>query len=159
MLFPGIWVLNHKMLFSSQIASPIVSSPCRPSMSGLHLAKRSREHRKMDLQRDFTVASPAEFIARFGGTRVIEKVSACFCHAWLLLRVHPWAASIWSCHPLGFTLPWKPCTAVPWCFQLLCSHACSSDAPGPAGPDCQQWHCCCQMHAFHPPLGLRDVPK
>ncbi|XP_042685096.1 acetyl-CoA carboxylase 2 isoform X1 [Centrocercus urophasianus] len=46
----------------------------RPSMSGLHLAKRSREHRKMDLQRDFTVASPAEFIARFGGTRVIEKV-------------------------------------------------------------------------------------
>ncbi|KAK2522859.1 Acacb [Columba guinea] len=46
----------------------------RPSMSGLHLAKRAREHRKMDLQRDFTVASPAEFVTRFGGTRVIEKV-------------------------------------------------------------------------------------
>ncbi|OXB62162.1 hypothetical protein ASZ78_015344 [Callipepla squamata] len=46
----------------------------RPSMSGLHLTKRGREHRKMDLQRDFTVASPAEFIARFGGNRVIEKV-------------------------------------------------------------------------------------
>lgn len=28
----------------------------------------------MDLQRDFTVASPAEFVTRFGGNRVIEKV-------------------------------------------------------------------------------------
>ncbi|XP_068268578.1 acetyl-CoA carboxylase 2 isoform X2 [Nyctibius grandis] len=46
----------------------------RPSMSGLHLARRGREHRKMDLQRDFTVASPAEFVTRFGGNRVIEKV-------------------------------------------------------------------------------------
>ncbi|KAM9625723.1 acetyl-CoA carboxylase 2 isoform 2-T2 [Morphnus guianensis] len=46
----------------------------RPSMSGLHLAKRGREHRKMDLQRDFTVASPAEFVTCFGGNRVIEKV-------------------------------------------------------------------------------------
>lgn len=44
-------------------------------MSGLHLAKRGREHRKMDLQRDFTVASPAEFVTRFGGNRVIEKVA------------------------------------------------------------------------------------
>uniref|UniRef100_A0A8C0UZH7 acetyl-CoA carboxylase n=1 Tax=Cyanistes caeruleus TaxID=156563 RepID=A0A8C0UZH7_CYACU len=44
----------------------------RPSMSGLNLAKRS--HRKMDLQRDFSVASPAEFVTRFGGNRVIEKV-------------------------------------------------------------------------------------
>lgn len=44
----------------------------RPSMSGLDLAKRS--HRKMDLQRDFSVASPAEFVTRFGGNRVIEKV-------------------------------------------------------------------------------------
>ncbi|XP_064024237.1 acetyl-CoA carboxylase 2 isoform X2 [Pogoniulus pusillus] len=43
-------------------------------MSGLHLVKRGREHRKMDLQRDFTVASPAEFVTRFGGNRVIEKV-------------------------------------------------------------------------------------
>uniref|UniRef100_A0A8C4NMB0 acetyl-CoA carboxylase n=1 Tax=Dicentrarchus labrax TaxID=13489 RepID=A0A8C4NMB0_DICLA len=47
---------------------------CRPSMSGLHLVKKGREHRKMDLQRDFTVASPAEFVTRFGGNRVIEKV-------------------------------------------------------------------------------------
>ncbi|XP_075372691.1 acetyl-CoA carboxylase 2 [Mycteria americana] len=46
----------------------------RPSMSGLHLVKKGREHRKMDLQRDFTVASPAEFVTRFGGNRVIEKV-------------------------------------------------------------------------------------
>lgn len=43
-------------------------------MSGLHLVKKGREHRKMDLQRDFTVASPAEFITRFGGNRTIEKV-------------------------------------------------------------------------------------
>ncbi|XP_061907231.1 acetyl-CoA carboxylase isoform X1 [Entelurus aequoreus] len=50
------------------------SSGMKPSMSGLHLVKKGREHRKMDLQRDFTVASPAEFVTRFGGNRVIEKV-------------------------------------------------------------------------------------
>lgn len=43
-------------------------------MSGLHLVKRGREQRKVDQQRDFTVASPAEFVTRFGGNRVIEKV-------------------------------------------------------------------------------------
>ncbi|XP_061865746.1 acetyl-CoA carboxylase 2 [Colius striatus] len=59
---------------------PTVTAPAepgegmRPSMSGLHLARRGHEHRKMDLQRDFTVASPAEFVTRFGGSRVIEKV-------------------------------------------------------------------------------------
>ncbi|XP_073646316.1 acetyl-CoA carboxylase 2 isoform X4 [Tursiops truncatus] len=46
----------------------------RPSMSGLHLARRGREQKKPDLHRDFTVASPAEFVVRFGGDRVIEKV-------------------------------------------------------------------------------------
>uniref|UniRef100_D3ZBE2 acetyl-CoA carboxylase n=1 Tax=Rattus norvegicus TaxID=10116 RepID=D3ZBE2_RAT len=46
----------------------------RPSMSGLHLVKRGREHKKLDLHRDFTVASPAEFVTRFGGNRVIETV-------------------------------------------------------------------------------------
>ncbi|XP_048833144.1 acetyl-CoA carboxylase isoform X2 [Brienomyrus brachyistius] len=46
----------------------------RPSMSGLHLVKKGRDQRRMDLQRDFTVASPAEFITRFGGNRVIDKV-------------------------------------------------------------------------------------
>ncbi|XP_020505570.2 acetyl-CoA carboxylase isoform X2 [Labrus bergylta] len=50
------------------------SSGIKPSMSGLHLVKKGREQRKMDLQRDFTVASPAEFVTRFGGNRVIEKV-------------------------------------------------------------------------------------
>ncbi|KAJ8379366.1 hypothetical protein SKAU_G00001440 [Synaphobranchus kaupii] len=50
------------------------SASIRPSMSGLHLVKKGREHRKMDLQRDFTVASPAEFITRFGGNLVIDKV-------------------------------------------------------------------------------------
>ncbi|XP_075875662.1 acetyl-CoA carboxylase isoform X1 [Nelusetta ayraudi] len=58
---------------------PSAQSQCsptgiKPSMSGLHLVKKGREHRKMDLQRDFTVASPAEFITRFGGNRTIEKV-------------------------------------------------------------------------------------
>uniref|UniRef100_A0A7N5J9J6 Biotin carboxylation domain-containing protein n=1 Tax=Ailuropoda melanoleuca TaxID=9646 RepID=A0A7N5J9J6_AILME len=43
-------------------------------MSGLHLVKRGRELKKVDLHRDFTVASPAEFVTRFGGDRVIEKV-------------------------------------------------------------------------------------
>ncbi|XP_061459332.1 acetyl-CoA carboxylase 2 isoform X2 [Rhineura floridana] len=46
----------------------------RPSMSGLHLVKKGREQRKLELHRDFTVASPAEFVTRFGGNRVIEKV-------------------------------------------------------------------------------------
>ncbi|XP_072839289.2 acetyl-CoA carboxylase 2 isoform X2 [Pogona vitticeps] len=46
----------------------------KPSMSGLHLVKKGREQRKLDLHRDFTVASPAEFVTRFGGNRVIEKV-------------------------------------------------------------------------------------
>ncbi|XP_066546122.1 acetyl-CoA carboxylase isoform X2 [Amia ocellicauda] len=51
-----------------------VSSNMRPSMSGLHLMKKGREHKKMDHHRDFTVASPAEFVTRFGGNLVIEKV-------------------------------------------------------------------------------------
>lgn len=46
----------------------------RSSMSGLHLVKKGREHKKLDLHRDFTVASPAEFVTRFGGNRIIEKV-------------------------------------------------------------------------------------
>uniref|UniRef100_A0A8D2LV15 acetyl-CoA carboxylase n=1 Tax=Varanus komodoensis TaxID=61221 RepID=A0A8D2LV15_VARKO len=46
----------------------------RPSMSGLHLMKQGRDRKKVELQRDFTVASPAEFVTRFGGTKVIEKV-------------------------------------------------------------------------------------
>ncbi|XP_075760887.1 acetyl-CoA carboxylase 1 isoform X7 [Pelodiscus sinensis] len=45
-----------------------------PSMSGLHLVKQGRDRKKVDLQRDFTVASPAEFVTRFGGNKVIEKV-------------------------------------------------------------------------------------
>ncbi|XP_025789381.1 acetyl-CoA carboxylase 2 [Puma concolor] len=48
----------------------------RPSMSGLHLVKKGRELKKVDLHRDFTVASPAEFVTRFGGDRVIEKSGA-----------------------------------------------------------------------------------
>ncbi|XP_058230846.1 acetyl-CoA carboxylase 1 isoform X6 [Hemibagrus wyckioides] len=50
------------------------STTMRPSMSGLNLMKKGREQRRMDVPRDFTVASPAEFLKRFGGTRIIEKV-------------------------------------------------------------------------------------
>ncbi|ERE68586.1 acetyl-CoA carboxylase 2-like protein [Cricetulus griseus] len=46
----------------------------RSSMSGLHLVKQGRDRKKIDSQRDFTVASPAEFVTRFGGNKVIEKV-------------------------------------------------------------------------------------
>ncbi|KAB5522663.1 hypothetical protein PHYPO_G00162050 [Pangasianodon hypophthalmus] len=46
----------------------------RPSMSGLHLVKQGRDRRRVELHRDFTVASPAEFVTRFGGNKVIEKV-------------------------------------------------------------------------------------
>ncbi|TKC41406.1 hypothetical protein EI555_005588, partial [Monodon monoceros] len=56
------------------LAHASVLFPGRPSMSGLHLARRGREQKKPDLHRDFTVASPAEFVVRFGGDRVIEKV-------------------------------------------------------------------------------------
>lgn len=41
----------------------------RQSMSGIHLSSQDR----VDKQ-DFTVATPEEFIKRFGGTRVINKV-------------------------------------------------------------------------------------
>lgn len=51
-----------------------IFSLSRPSMSHPHLVKKGREHRKIELQRDFTVASPAEFVTRFGGNRVIDKV-------------------------------------------------------------------------------------
>ena len=30
------------------------------------------------LEKDFTVATPEEFVHRFGGTRVINKVISCF---------------------------------------------------------------------------------
>ncbi|KAM7017859.1 acetyl-CoA carboxylase isoform 2-T4 [Tautogolabrus adspersus] len=65
---------SSKPRSSSQQALQSSSSGIKPSMSGLHLVKKGREQRKMDLQRDFTVASPAEFVTRFGGNRVIEKV-------------------------------------------------------------------------------------
>lgn len=88
----------------------------------------------MDLQRDFTVASPAEFVTRFGGTRVIEKVNVnslldffqIVCFLWKIL-LHCFLIS-----------------------ALLVSFI---------GTNSQQWHSCGQMHALHPSLGLRDVPQ
>ncbi|XP_056276127.1 acetyl-CoA carboxylase isoform X3 [Pseudoliparis swirei] len=67
---------GHKSSPRQASAAVPQSSPSamKPSMSGLHLVTKGRKHRKMDLQRDFTVASPAEFVTRFGGNRVIDKV-------------------------------------------------------------------------------------
>ncbi|KAF4112774.1 hypothetical protein G5714_005319 [Onychostoma macrolepis] len=60
---------------SSALVPPLNPSAClRPSMSGPHLLKKGKEHRKMDMHRDFTVASPAEFVTRFGGNHIIDKV-------------------------------------------------------------------------------------
>ncbi|XP_032823616.2 acetyl-CoA carboxylase 1 isoform X2 [Petromyzon marinus] len=56
------------------LSHSVIPLEIRPSMSGLHLVKQGRERKKLDLHRDFTVASPAEFVTRFGGNRVIEKV-------------------------------------------------------------------------------------
>ncbi|XP_067262908.1 acetyl-CoA carboxylase 2 isoform X6 [Chanodichthys erythropterus] len=66
---------NTVPTMSSEVLSPPIPSTClRPSMSGPHLLKKGKEHRKMDVHRDFTVASPAEFVTRFGGNRIIDKV-------------------------------------------------------------------------------------
>lgn len=82
----------------------------------------------MDLQRDFTVASPAEFVTRFGGTRVIEKVNdnclldlQIVCFLWKILS---------------------------HCFLI------SALLVSVIGTNSQQWHSCGQMHALHPSLGL-----
>lgn len=72
---------NYSHIFylcTSALPSCFFLSPTnflRPSMSGLHLVKQGRDRKKVDVQRDFTVASPAEFVTRFGGNKVIEKVS------------------------------------------------------------------------------------
>uniref|UniRef100_A0A8C2EXL4 acetyl-CoA carboxylase n=1 Tax=Cyprinus carpio TaxID=7962 RepID=A0A8C2EXL4_CYPCA len=66
---------NTQPTTSSEFVPPPNPSAClRPSMSGPHLLKKGKEHRKMDVHRDFTVASPAEFVTRFGGNRIIDKV-------------------------------------------------------------------------------------
>uniref|UniRef100_A0A8C1LPM1 acetyl-CoA carboxylase n=1 Tax=Cyprinus carpio TaxID=7962 RepID=A0A8C1LPM1_CYPCA len=66
---------NTQPTTSSEVVPPPNPSAClRPSMSGPHLLKKGKEHRKMDVHRDFTVASPAEFVTRFGGNRIIDKV-------------------------------------------------------------------------------------
>uniref|UniRef100_A0A8C9UAR0 acetyl-CoA carboxylase n=1 Tax=Serinus canaria TaxID=9135 RepID=A0A8C9UAR0_SERCA len=76
--FEGLWGWGRAHWSGSGLSGVALGSVTattshhRPSMSGPNLAKRS--HRKMDLQRDFSVASPAEFVTRFGGNRVIEKV-------------------------------------------------------------------------------------
>ncbi|TRY55633.1 hypothetical protein DNTS_008834, partial [Danionella cerebrum] len=66
---------NTRPTVPTEARPPPAPSTClRPSMSGPHLLKKGKEHKKMDVHRDFTVASPAEFVTRFGGNRVIDKV-------------------------------------------------------------------------------------
>lgn len=60
-------------------------------MSGLHLVKQGRDRRRIDLQRDFTVASPAEFVTRFGGNKVIEKVMIFIQHNYSVMLKVPLA--------------------------------------------------------------------
>ncbi|KAM8960679.1 LOW QUALITY PROTEIN: acetyl-CoA carboxylase 2 [Pelodytes ibericus] len=59
---------------SSLPETETLTTTMRSSMSGLHLVKKGKEQKRLDLHRDFTVASPAEFVTRFGGNRIIEKV-------------------------------------------------------------------------------------
>uniref|UniRef100_A0A8C1FLV1 acetyl-CoA carboxylase n=1 Tax=Cyprinus carpio carpio TaxID=630221 RepID=A0A8C1FLV1_CYPCA len=53
---------------------PLLVNSFYSSGASPHLLKKGKEHRKMDVHRDFTVASPAEFVTRFGGNRIIDKV-------------------------------------------------------------------------------------
>uniref|UniRef100_A0A8C1Z471 acetyl-CoA carboxylase n=1 Tax=Cyprinus carpio TaxID=7962 RepID=A0A8C1Z471_CYPCA len=74
--FVDIHLFDHLSLFNFNLSKCFLkyAHQGRPSMSGLHLVKQGRDRRRTDLQRDFTVASPAEFVTRFGGNKVIEKV-------------------------------------------------------------------------------------
>nr|XP_010961867.1 acetyl-CoA carboxylase 2 isoform X1 [Camelus bactrianus] len=70
---PSLGTLSlEAALITGETETPVPT--IRSSMSGLHLVRRGREQKRLDLHRDFTVASPAEFVTRFGGDRVIEKV-------------------------------------------------------------------------------------
>ncbi|XP_078081038.1 acetyl-CoA carboxylase 1 [Mustelus asterias] len=66
--------VNSDSLSDLGLSHDGVSLQMRPSMSGLHLMRQGKDRKKFELQRDFTVASPAEFVTRFGGNKVIEKV-------------------------------------------------------------------------------------
>uniref|UniRef100_A0A674KD81 acetyl-CoA carboxylase n=1 Tax=Terrapene triunguis TaxID=2587831 RepID=A0A674KD81_9SAUR len=81
LVFPCRDITSNLDMYWLVSSSPLTSTgpftfflSLRPSMSGLHLVKQGRDRKKVDLQRDFTVASPAEFVTRFGGNKVIEKV-------------------------------------------------------------------------------------
>ncbi|GCB68953.1 hypothetical protein scyTo_0000973 [Scyliorhinus torazame] len=66
--------VNSDSLSDLGLSQDGIALQMRPSMSGLHLMRQGRDRKKFELQRDFTVASPAEFVTRFGGNKVIEKV-------------------------------------------------------------------------------------
>ena len=81
-------------------------------------------------EKDFTVGTPEEFVRRFGGTRVINKV-----------KCYVLVESYWTWIMVA-ELKSALCTM----FYI-------------AGSYCKQWDCCCQMHAFYSPLVLWDVQK
>lgn len=72
-----LYIPNVELALRGAFTCILCISQNRPSMSGLHLVKQGRDRRRIDLQRDFTVASPAEFVTRFGGNKIIEKVCVC----------------------------------------------------------------------------------
>jgi hypothetical protein len=75
-------------------------------------------------EKDFTVGTPEEFVRRFGGTKVINKVKN-YVHIVHNLDHFRKDLKNISMGMLNF-----------------------------AGFNCQQWDCCCQIHAFHSPLVL-----
>jgi len=58
-------------------------------MSGHHIAQLGHQRSlSRGLSKDFTVATPEEFVKRFGGDRVINKVRCCVSAGlWLVTRL------------------------------------------------------------------------
>lgn len=104
-------LLNSSIIFS------------RPSMSQGTVMVQPKQ------DKDFTVGTPEEFVRRFGGTKVINKVKGC---------VH----AVHNLDHFGKDLK-NMCI---WMLNF-------------SGFNCQQWDCCCQVHAFYSPLVLWDVQK
>lgn len=103
-----------------------MDEPCHcRSMSGVHLMKfgHYRTLSRGSLK-DFTVATPEEFVKKFGGDRVINKV--CFTY-FKAQNVHIYVKLAVVLHLQRENIS---CT----------------------GTDSQQWHCCSQMYPFHTTL-------
>lgn len=73
---PNVRVLNGLLLWFIQLMMKYFCFLCR-SMSGTHLLRmgHSRSSSKGSLK-DFTIATPEEYVKRFGGDFVIKRVGA-----------------------------------------------------------------------------------